>query len=214
MVTFLEFKLFRKGNDMEIRFNRAYLEQRLVEKSQALALMLVLTRKGGSAGGEEIVIGDNREIRIANSEIKGDKVIVAVNAPRDFPVFRIRQSTGRIEIERGEEDPDKPKKMRWDIDKLEAEQRKPLAILTIVSIRGDKVRYGTKAPENVTVHRSEVADRIDAQQAAEAESGDVELNGTKPQAEIKREGGWLAFTRRVGEEFAIWPSSPDLLLAK
>jgi len=40
--------------------------------------------------------------------------------------------------------------------------------LTIVDIRGDKVRIGIKAPANVTVHRKEVYDAIrnENQQAA------------------------------------------------
>jgi len=33
-------------------------------------------------------------------------------------------------------------------------------VLTITEIRGDKVRIGIKAPPDVTVHRSEVYDKI------------------------------------------------------
>jgi len=33
-------------------------------------------------------------------------------------------------------------------------------ILTITEIRGDKVRIGIQAPSDVTVHRSEVYDKI------------------------------------------------------
>jgi carbon storage regulator len=34
--------------------------------------------------------------------------------------------------------------------------------LVVVAIRGDKVRLGVKAPESVSVHRREVADKIRA----------------------------------------------------
>jgi carbon storage regulator len=44
--------------------------------------MLVLSRKTG----ESLVIGDEIEISIV--EVKGDKVRIAVKAPRDIPVHR------------------------------------------------------------------------------------------------------------------------------
>ena len=33
-------------------------------------------------------------------------------------------------------------------------------VITVVDIRGDKVRLGIEAPQNVTVHRQEVYDAI------------------------------------------------------
>lgn len=47
--------------------------------------------------------------------------------------------------------------------------------ITIVDIRGDKVRLGIVAPSEVPVHRKEVFDAIqrENQQAAEASSGDL-----------------------------------------
>lgn len=35
-------------------------------------------------------------------------------------------------------------------------------VITVVEIRGDKVRLGIQAPKEVPVHRSEVADEIEA----------------------------------------------------
>ena len=35
--------------------------------------------------------------------------------------------------------------------------------ITIVDIRGDKVRIGIDAPKDVTVHRKEVQDKVDQQ---------------------------------------------------
>lgn len=44
--------------------------------------------------------------------------------------------------------------------------------ITVVEIRGDKVRLGIDAPKEVTVHRQEVYDAIQAQTEAEAGTGD------------------------------------------
>ncbi|MBW3542526.1 MAG: carbon storage regulator CsrA [Planctomycetes bacterium] len=40
--------------------------------------------------------------------------------------------------------------------------------ITIVEIRGDKVRLGIEAPREVPVHRSEIYEAIRAEQAAQA----------------------------------------------
>lgn len=37
-----------------------------------------------------------------------------------------------------------------------------LIVLTIMEIRGDKVRVGISAPKDITVHRGEVQDALDA----------------------------------------------------
>lgn len=34
-------------------------------------------------------------------------------------------------------------------------------VVTIVDVRGDRVRVGIEAPKEVTVHRDEIQDRID-----------------------------------------------------
>lgn len=39
--------------------------------------------------------------------------------------------------------------------------------VTVVSIRGNKVRVGIQAPPDVPVHRQEVQERIDAEEAGE-----------------------------------------------
>ncbi|NUQ64800.1 MAG: carbon storage regulator CsrA [Pirellulales bacterium] len=44
-------------------------------------------------------------------------------------------------------------------------------IVTIVEIRGDKVRLGIQAPKEVTVHRREVYDAIQRSQAPTDEKG-------------------------------------------
>ncbi len=43
-------------------------------------------------------------------------------------------------------------------------------VITIVDIRGDKVRLGIKAPKEITVHRQEVYDAIKRENEASEES--------------------------------------------
>ena len=46
--------------------------------------------------------------------------------------------------------------------------------LLVVDIRGDKVRLGIEAPSDITVHRQEVYEAIQREQALEAESVPVD----------------------------------------
>lgn len=41
----------------------------------------------------------------------------------------------------------------------------PEMVVTVVDIRGDKIRFGIDAPKNVPVHRKEVYDAIQRQNA-------------------------------------------------
>ncbi len=49
-------------------------------------------------------------------------------------------------------------------------------VVTVVEIRGDKVRIGVEAPEGVPVHREEVAERI---KNGEPQVGKAETTGAK-----------------------------------
>jgi carbon storage regulator len=40
-------------------------------------------------------------------------------------------------------------------------------IITVVEVRGDRVRLGIEAPQEISIHRIEVMESIKAQQAAE-----------------------------------------------
>ena len=50
-------------------------------------------------------------------------------------------------------------------------------VITIVEVRGDKVRLGIEAPREVPIHRSEVYDAIQSEQnsASETENDATEL---------------------------------------
>ena len=66
--------------------------------------------------------------------------------------------------------------------------------ITVVDIRGDKVRVGITAPSRIAVHRKEVYDAIKAEneQAARVRGGDV--------AELGRELEKAARARQPGEK--------------
>ena len=49
-------------------------------------------------------------------------------------------------------------------------------VITIVDIRGDKVRLGIKAPQEITVHRQEVYDAIKRENEATQESSATSSN--------------------------------------
>jgi len=61
-------------------------------------------------------------------------------------------------------------------------------ILTVVEIRGDKVRLGIEHPEGVTVHCREVYEAIQAHARTEAES-DYEVDVTVGAEPVDRPGG-------------------------
>jgi creatinine deaminase len=76
--------------------------------------------------------------------------------------------------------------------------------ITVVDIRGDKVRLGIRAPASVAVHRREVYDAIIAanKEAAKMQPGDVDLK-TKPTAQptpLKKESSMDPFLRAAIDE--------------
>jgi carbon storage regulator len=52
--------------------------------------------------------------------------------------------------------------------------------LTVVDIRGDKVRIGIKAPSHVAVHRKEIYDAIKRENQKAARYGGADLDAVRP----------------------------------
>ena len=154
--------------------------------------MLVLSRHRD----EEIVIGD--EIVITVVDIRGDKTRLRVAAPLEITVHRLevyqailRESrTEQLEAPTGEPSQLVSRGGRQQqpsgrnggtnaghIGGLVLNRHRDETIIigddifvTVVDIRGDKVRLGIEAPKDVTVHRREVYEAIQ-NQARSAEHG-------------------------------------------
>lgn len=70
--------------------------------------------------------------------------------------------------------------------------------LTVVDIRGDKVRIGIKAPAQVAVHRKEVYDAIRRENEQAAAFSDRELPGLAGRRTSRSGGGLNGAATRVG----------------
>lgn len=74
--------------------------------------------------------------------------------------------------------------------------------LTVVDIRGDKVRIGIKAPAQVAVHRKEVYDAIRRENEQAAAFSDRELPGISNRRTKRSASGLNGATTRVGGKAA------------
>jgi carbon storage regulator len=61
-------------------------------------------------------------------------------------------------------------------------------VITIVDIRGDKVRLGINAPKDIPVHREEVYDAIQRERAAQREADTDAIAQDSPAAERAESG--------------------------
>ena len=52
-------------------------------------------------------------------------------------------------------------------------------VITVVEIRGDKVRLGIQAPREIPIHRSEIHAAIQAEQAAMAQEESPRISSTE-----------------------------------
>ncbi len=52
--------------------------------------------------------------------------------------------------------------------------------ITIVDVRGDKVRLGINAPRSIAVHRREIYDAIQREKAAKARAEESETKPSEP----------------------------------
>lgn len=55
-------------------------------------------------------------------------------------------------------------------------------VITVVDIRGDKVRLGIQAPREVPIHRSEIYAAIHGEEAAELKNGSAAKNANESDA--------------------------------
>lgn len=119
--------------------------------------MLVLSRQRD----ESIFIGDN--IKITVVDIRGDKVRLGFKAPPDISIHR-QEVFDAIARQSGDLLP-KKKKDNGGMLVLSRQRDEAIMIrtdikITVIDIRGDKVRLGVEAPTEVPVHRQEVYEAI------------------------------------------------------
>ena len=126
--------------------------------------MLVLTRHANES------ININDIIKVMVVDIRGDKVRIAVKAPNDLSVHR-QEVYKKIKAEG--RDPTKVPQSQTDREQddegiglvLSRHRDESIVIgddivITVVDIRGDKVRLGINAPIEIPVHRQEVYEAI------------------------------------------------------
>src|SRR3989338_206244 len=108
---------------------------------------LVLSRKR-----HEKILIDDGNIAVTVVEIKGDKVRLAINAPTEQALFPIN-GQGWIINEQATPTEDRPEV--WNIQRLNAVG--PLIKVSIVSIRGNRVRISVSTLPQINIQREEVA---------------------------------------------------------
>lgn len=132
--------------------------------------MLVLSRKID----ESIMIGD--AVRITVVDVHGDKVRLGIMAPKEIPVHR-REVYDAMQREQAKFGEIKLEKTPISLFQGPLPKRKPPGLVlsrakdesimigddvevSIVDVRGDKVRLGIVCPREPAVHREEVYDAI------------------------------------------------------
>lgn len=123
--------------------------------------MLVLTRKPG----EKIVVGNLYRIEIAAVARGVVKLVFNV----DKPVILM---PGNIELNAGSEELTVTRKV--DDSVLIGDDPTSQIEVLIVSVKGEAVRIGVKAPREVTVHREEVWSLIQESNIAAARATDLD----------------------------------------
>jgi carbon storage regulator len=115
--------------------------------------MLVLSRKKD----EDIVINDTIIVRVI--AIRGDRVRIGVGCPKEIPL-------------RGKEVPEATQRQNDELWVIGRRMDESFVIgsdiiVTVIAIRGDRVRLGFEYPQEAAIHRREVYDAIKRYGAAE-----------------------------------------------
>jgi len=147
--------------------------------------MLVLTRKPG----EKIIVGNQYQIEIAAVQRGVVKFVFNVNQPLTLMPGNID-----LDVASGSE-PSQITVTRKVDDSviIGADPEKQVEIL-VVSVKGEAVRVGVKAPREVTVHREEVWRMIEEENIAASQAPDVDaeeiqkLLGKKHAANVENKG--------------------------
>jgi carbon storage regulator len=147
--------------------------------------MLVLTRKPG----EKIIVGTNCQVEVVSVERGVVKFALYANQP-------VTLMPGDVHIEVGGDGSQPVRITRKVDDSVVIGDDLALQVeVLVVSVKGEAVRIGVKAPRDVQVYREEVWEEIRRQnvaaaQAAELDSAQLQkLLGKKPKGKEKLPGG-------------------------
>ena len=142
--------------------------------------MLVLTRKPG----EKIIVGNLYEIEIAAVTRGVVKFIVSVDQP-------LILMPGNIELEVGGDGGPREITFTRKVDDsvlIGMDPQSQVEVL-VVSVKGEAVRVGVKAPREVTVHREEVWRMIQAENIAAAQAAELDPTQLKELLSRRSEAG-------------------------
>lgn len=146
--------------------------------------MLVLTRKPG----EKIIVGNQYQVEIAAVQRGKVKFVFSVNQP-------LILMPGNIDLDVASDSELTQLTVTRKVDDsviIGVDPEKQVEIL-VVSVKGEAVRVGVKAPREVTVHREEVWRMIQEENIAAAQARDVDalklqkLLGQQPGAKTESE---------------------------
>ncbi|MCH7472230.1 carbon storage regulator [bacterium] len=143
--------------------------------------MLVLTRKPG----EKIIVGNALRVEVISVE----HGVVKLSFEADQPVTLM---PGNVQIEAGDADESGkllPIKVTRKVDDsvIIGEDEERRVEVLVVSVRGDAVRIGVKAPRDVQVHRQEVFELIEQENIAAAKATAVDPKQIKKLLESRRD---------------------------
>jgi carbon storage regulator len=132
--------------------------------------MLVLTRKPG----EKIIVGNQYQIEIAAVERGRVKFVFNVDQP-------LTLMPGNIDLDVSADNTPTQLTVTRKVDDsviIGTDPEHQIEIL-VVSVKGEAVRVGVKAPREVTVHREEVWRMIEEENIAAAQARDVDARQLK-----------------------------------
>jgi carbon storage regulator len=132
--------------------------------------MLVLTRKPG----EKIIVGNSYQIEVVAAE----RGVVTLALFVDQPLTLM---PGNVRIDAGMNEPGQaPRAIRLsrkvDDSVLIGDDLERQIEILVVSVKGEAVRVGVKAPRDVQVHRQEVFELIETENIAAAQAPSVDTS--------------------------------------
>lgn len=139
-----------------------------MRKQLQYCVMLVLTRKPG----ERIVVGNAYQIEVVSAERGVVTLALHVDQPLTLMPGNVRIEA--VADERGGVRPIRVSRKVDDSVIIGDDLERQIEVL-VVSVKGEAVRVGVKAPRDVQVHRQEVFELIERENIAAAQAAKVDV---------------------------------------